>query len=464
MESALVIPFARPANRPAPPLPTASPCVEDWIRDERRAAGDEPDALAALGGVLNALCRFAEAEEVLRLAVVFDPGCVAGWSNLGNVMVERQRFPDAVACFCRALAVQPCHGPTLSNLGVALTACGALADALRFLDLAVACQPDNAESRSNRALALLAAGRWREGFAEYEWRWRTRSKPKLPYPEPRWNGEAFAGRTILLHEEGGFGDTLQLLRYLPMVKARGGTVLLRVRAPLVRLASRAAGVDRVLSWDAPLPAFDVQCPLFSLPHLFDTEPDSVPGAGGYLLPPRAETAIWHRRLDDAMPATGPRPPRVGLVWAGGPHPYARESALADRRRSMTLRALAPLAAARPDAVFFSLQQGEAAVQAAEPPAGMRLVDHAAELRDFDDTAALVAQLDLVVSVDTAVAHLAAAMGKPVWLLSRFDGCWRWLSDRDDSPWYDSVRLFRQPAPFDWEQPVMRMAAALREFK
>ena len=258
-------------------------------------APDDALALANLGGLLNQLCRFDEAGPLLLRAVTLDPSCWTGWSNLGNTMVERQRYGDAVAAFSNALRLHPAHGPTLSNLGVALTAHGAPAQALALLDLAVACEPDNAETRCNRSLALLASGDWIAGFAEYEWRWRTRAKPPHPYRVPLWEGEAFEGRTLLLHDEGGFGDTLQFIRYAALAKAHGGTVVLRVRQPLVTLLSRLPGLDLVVAHDAALPPFDLHCPMFTLPRVFATTPDTVPAAAGYLRLDPAGTAAWRRR-------------------------------------------------------------------------------------------------------------------------------------------------------------------------
>ncbi len=419
---------------------------------------DDALALANLGGLLNQDCRFDEAEPILLQAVALDPSCWTAWSNLGNTMVERQRLDDAIAAFSNALRLHPAHGPTLANLGVALTARGAPAQALTFLDLAAALEPDNAETRCNRALALLANGDWTEGFAEYEWRWRTRAKPPHPYRVPCWEGEGFEGRTLLLHDEGGFGDTLQFIRYAALAKARGGTVVLRVRQPLVALLSRLPELDRVVAHDAPLPRFDLHCPMFTLPRVFGTTPDTVPAAESYLRPNPDGVAAWRQRLELDLPPDpdGYRPMRIGLVWAGGPHPYARESALADRRRSIRLHDLLPLAGVAPGALFYSLQKGEASADALHPPSGLRLIDHTGSIDSFDDTASLVSQLDLVIAVDTSTAHLAAALGRPVWMLSRYDQCWRWLTGRTDTPWYRTMRLYQQPAPFDWTGPIARL--------
>lgn len=426
------------------------------------ACPDDARVLGNLGGVLNELCRFDEAEAVLLRAVALDPAGWGAWSNLGNTMVEQQRFDDAIAAFSNCLRLNPSHAPALANLGVALTARGAPAAALPFLDMAVGLDPQNAETRCNRALALLADGDYRRGFAEYEWRWQTRAKPPHCLPVPLWDGGGFRGRTLLLHDEGGFGDTLQFCRYAPLVKARGGRVVLRARAPLLSVLSRLPGIDAVVEQGQPLPPIDLHCPMFSLPHLIGTTLDTIPFADGYLSTDPARDAAWADLLDADAARLRPnrRPFRVGLVWAGGPHPYNRESALADNRRSLSLAALAPLAQAAPHALFYSVQKGEAAAQAAVPPSGMILIDHSERLHSFDDTASLVSQLDLVIAVDTSTAHLAAALGRPVWMLSRFDQCWRWLTGRTDTPWYRSMRLYQQPEPFDWTIPIARLAADL----
>lgn len=411
-------------------------------------------ALANEGGALNGACRFEEAEAVLTRAVALDPTAWGAWSNLGNTMVEQQRYDDAIACFGRCLRINASHGPAWANLGVALTRRGEPALALRMLDQAVALQPGNAASRCNRALALLAAGDYPQGFAEYEWRLALLAPlaPRLTRV-PLWDGKPLEGRTLLVHGEGGFGDMLQFVRFVPLLRRFGGRVVLQVRRPLLSLLSRLDGIDLVLAEDEALPPVDLRCSVLSLPLRFGTTLGTIPAASGYLVPDEARAQGWRQAWGDA------RVPQVGLVWAGAPHPGVRDVALADRRRSLTFDRLAPLLAL-PDIRFHSLQVGPAADQAASWP---QVADHAADLRSFDDTAALVAALDLVIAVDTSTAHLAGALGRPVWMLSRFDGCWRWLTGRDDTPWYDSMRLYRQTVAGDWTDPVARLATDLRNW-
>ncbi len=428
----------------------------------RKALADTPDdprVLGNYGGLLNEFCRFEEAERACLRAVSLDPACWGAWSNLGNTMVETQRYGDAIAAFGNCLRVNSGHAPALSNLGVAMQAIGEPARAVMFLELAAGLDPDNAETRCNLAQSLLACGDYARGFAEYEWRWRTRAMVPHALNMPRWNGEAFAGRTLLLHEEGGFGDTLQFVRFAALAKARGGRVVLQVRRELAALLSSLSSIDDVVETVESVEA-DLHCPMLSLPFVLNTTVETIPSASGYLTADPSRVQSWRERLSgDASPG-GREPFRVGLVWAGSPRHGFRGAALADRRRSTTLAAFAPLAAA--PATFYSLQVGEASHQAESPPAGLSIIDHTASLASFNDTAALITALDLVIAVDTSTAHLAGALGRPIWMLSRYDQCWRWLAGRDDTPWYASMRLYRQDKPHEWFTPLQRAARDLAQ--
>jgi hypothetical protein len=285
------------------------------------------------------------------------------------------------------------------------------------------------------------------GWEEYEWRWRTprMSAARRDFIQPQWQGEAGEGRRLLIHAEQGFGDTLQFCRYAPMAAARGWRVLLEVQAPLVRLLQCLPGVE-VVGQGETLPAFDAHIALLSLPRIFATRIDTIPAASPYLRANVAGEEAWRARLAD-IPGK-----RVGLAWAGSP------LLLADRQRSVPPRALAPLFAVE-GWYFVSLQKtGPAA------PAEFPLHDFMADAEDFADTAALIANLDLVIAVDSAVAHLAAAMGKPVWLLNRFAPCWRWFGRREDSPWYPTLRIHQQPVPDDWDSVVAEVTLALRGWR
>lgn len=430
---------------------------------------DDVRLLVNLGGALKELGRFEEARPVLLRAVALDPRRFAAWSNLGTVQMELQRYDEAVAAFSNAIRLRTDHVPALAGLGVTLRRSGRPEQARTFLDLAVAADPANPDLRTWRAMAALAAGDYPRGFAEYEWRLHASNvRASLPNA-PTWKGEPLGGRTVLVHGEGGLGDCLQFARYLPLLRARGGRVVVQMPAPLVRLMARLPGVDAVVSNEAPAPAYDLACPVMSLPYAFGTTVETVPFAGGYLEADQTDLAAWRTRLDADLAAwrsrTGraadaPGPLRVGLVWSGGKRPWHLENTLMDRRRSMRLADLAPLGAAGGDVLFYSLQLGDPGPEAAAPPPGLDLVDHTNLIADFADTAALVSHLDLVIAVDTSTAHLAGALGRPVWLLSRFDRCWRWMCGRDDSPWYETMRILAQPAPFDWTTPILQASAAL----
>jgi hypothetical protein len=266
---------------------------------------------------------------------------------------------------------------------------------------------------------------------------------------PRWQGEALGGRTILLDAEQGFGDAIQFLRYAPLVAERGGRVVVRCAPELATLFASTEGVAAVVRRGEALPAFDAVCPLPSLPRVFGTTLENVPARVPYLVPDPGKAAHWRDRL-----AGIPGECKVGLVWA------SQSSHRTAGAKSISLAALAPIGEV-PGARFYSLQKGEAAREAQRPPAGMRITDLAGELRDFSDTAAVLAALDLVISVDTAVAHLAGAMARPTWTLLKFAPDWRWLLGREDCPWYPTMRLFRQAKRDDWQAPVAGLADALR---
>jgi tetratricopeptide (TPR) repeat protein len=371
---------------------------------------------------------------------------------LANCRHDGGEYAAAEALYQQVLALVPGHAGALTSLGNTLAVLGRLDEAIALHDRAVAAAPQDADIRFNRAAALLAAGDFARGWADYEWRLCR------PGEQPRalgalWQGEPLAGRTILLHAEQGLGDTLQFVRYAPLVAERGGRVVLEVQRGLARLLARLSGVAEVVTRGEPLPAYDLHCPLLSLPHRFATTLATVPAEVPYLLADPADVAAWGARL----PADGRL--RVGLVWAGSSHRDDPGAQAIDRRRSLALTELAPLAAV-PGVQFISLQRDAPAEQLRAPPPAFSAFDPMADVHDFADTAALVANLDLVISVDTAVAHLAGALGRQVWLLSRYDGCWRWLAGRDDSPWYPGMRVYRQQRPHHWADVVARLCADL----
>jgi hypothetical protein len=292
-------------------------------------------------------------------------------------------------------------------------------------------------------------GDFGRGWPKFESRWEAvPGMRRAAHAQPLWLGEVpLAGRTILLHAEQGLGDTLQFCRFAAQVHALGARVLLEVQAPLRELMVGLEGVDRVFVQGETLPDFDFQCPLMSLPLALKTSVSGIPAASGYLAGDPLKVALWRERLVDEPVL------RVGVVWSGGFRPHQPVTWEVNERRNMHPRYLALLDA--PGVRLYSLQKGpEAVAQLVDLRAsgwqGPAIIDHTGELPDFSDTAALICNLDLVISVDTSVAHLAGALGKPVWLLNRFDSCWRWMLERVDTPWYSSMRIFRQSAPGDWD--------------
>jgi len=408
-----------------------------------RLAPDEPTHGANLGGALVKLGRVAEAELLLRQVLEKHPGHSGAAAALGSALHGQGRFAQARAYLEQSLSLLPDDPALLLSLGTVAKDLGDLPTAIRHLRRALQLAPRDAIARWNLAVTLLTAGHWREAWPLSEARRHHPDYALANHPGPTWTGQPLEGRTLLVHAEQGRGDVLQLARLLPAVAAWGARLVVECQPELARLIARVPGVAQVVPRGAPLPVYDYQCAMMSLCGPLGVEPDKVPGPPIWLSPDPVEQAAWADRLAGAGL-------RVGLCWAGQPaNPV-------DVRRSLALPVLHPLAAV-PGVRFICLQIGPAAAQVADWPGGMVQAD----LPDFAATAALVANLDLVISVDTAVAHLAGGLGRPVWLLNRFDGCWRWLKDRPDCGWYPGLRQFRQRVPGDWSYPVSLLAARLR---
>jgi tetratricopeptide (TPR) repeat protein len=410
------------------------------------------EARNSAGLALMRLGRNEEAVDEFRIAVEGRPDYVEALSNLGNALRTLLRDEEAIGVYSRALELRPRHVPALIGRAGAYTSLHRTAAAIEGFGAALAVDPGSAEAHFELSLILLRDGRLSEGWSEYEWRWRKAefTSPARGFAQPQWDGtESLAGRTILLHAEQGFGDTIQFCRYAALVRAAGARVVLEVQRPLETLLRGLDGVDALVAQGDPIPDFDVHCPLLSLPRALGTTLDSVPAKRSYLDPPADAAAAWARRLSTD------RAWRVGLAWAG------RRTHTYDRARSLTLAQLSgPLAV--PGIRFYSLHHelGDEDMQrAGEAP---NLAHFGADLAGFDSTAGLAAQLDLVISVDTSLAHLAGALGRPLWLLLAYTPDWRWLLDRDDSPWYPTARLFRQRSPGAWDEVLARVADALRE--
>lgn len=402
--------------------------------------GDPPqgaDALNLAGLAHAGLRRFDLALPAYDAALRLAPDRFDIMSNLGSALVELDRFGDALALFRRAHALAPRNARIVANIANLLDFAGALDDAILAYQTAHTLAPDDAEIGRNRAMALLRAGRLAEGWPLFEHRRRAIDPAEATVPRLG-DLTGLAGKRVLLFHEQGFGDTLQMLRYASLLAGLGADVLVRVPPPLARLAAAVPGVRAVVGEGEAAGALDYQAPLMSLPLIFGTDLGSIPGTVPYLAADPAASAVWGERL-----ARLPRP-WVGLVWAGSPLGGL------DHRRSMRFADMAPILTA--PAGFISLQIGPGAADWA-PPAGAATLDATPWIGDFADTAALIDRLDLLITVDTSVAHLAGGLGRPVWVLDRFSSCWRWLTGRTDSPWYPTLKLLRQPAPGQWQQPV-----------
>jgi tetratricopeptide (TPR) repeat protein len=413
-----------------------------------RLAPDFGAAYVNLACTLRTLGLLEQAQSMAELGVQYLPTVAEAKICLADILHDNSDFARAVTLYRQALDIAPDHPGALSNLGNTLNAMGCLSDALVLHERAVAAVPDEAEFHFSLAAALLAAGNYARGWDEYEWRWRRSQAQPRGFGET-WRGDDLAGRTILLHAEQGLGDTLQFVRYVPLVAERGGRVVLEVQAPLVRLMQNMPGSAKVIARGDVLPDFDTHSPLLSLPRVFATRLDTIPTSLPYLRADPTTAAAWRRKL-----AADHRGLRVGLVWAGSAHSDDPGAHLIDQRRSLIFTDFAPLFDL-PGVHFVSLQMQEYLRQASMLT-DCRVLDPMSAVTDFADTAAIVANLDLVISVDTSVAHLAGALGRRVWLLSRFDGCWRWLKDREDSPWYPGMRIYRQTRPGDWLSVVGRI--------
>jgi Tfp pilus assembly protein PilF len=388
--------------------------------------------------------------EAYQSAVSLAPNFARAHAGIGNALFQQGNLEPACDAYRRALALREDLAGVHSNLGLALADLGQLEIAMKHYRRAIELNPDSADAHNNISLALLLQGQFAEGWMHHEWRWRVQGLPigVRHFERPPWRGEPLNEARILLHAEQGAGDTVQFVRYAPLVVARGGRVLLEVQPELKRFMLTMSGVEQVISRGDPIPVFTRHCPLLSLPLVFGTELDTIPSEVPYLRPDANELENWNARFR-IFPGL-----HVGLVWGGRPEHRV------DRKRSIPLAAFAPLATVD-NVVYFSLQKGPAAAQITEPPAGLVLHDIAADLNDFADTAAAIAALDLVITVDTSVAHVAGALGKRVWILLPHVPDWRWLLDREDSPWYPTARLFRQPMAGAWASVFERVVEELR---
>jgi tetratricopeptide (TPR) repeat protein len=452
------------------------------VNSYQRAVALQPDSSELhchLARVLYQSGALQAAAELYQRALILDPNRYEIYNDLGLVLTNLGNFGAAVEAFRRSLRLNPQSAKTIASLGYMFERKGDLvsaADAYRdavkldpnllaaYLDLGfvlcslgdvdeaadyyrrlLALQPDSAEATANLGLIHLRKGDFARGWAEYESRWKVGTGDERKLAQRRWRGEPLDNKRILIYSEQGLGDTLQFVRYVPLVAARGGHVVLEVQPELRRLLDGTEGA-KVISRGEALPEFARQCPMLSLPLALGTELSTIPAKVPYIHPDPTLVDTWRQRLQGDTR-------RIGLTWSGNPSHHR------DRLRSIPLQQLGPLLNVA-GTTFYSLQVGAGREQLKDLPPGARLIDLGGELKDFADTAAIISNLDLVISIDTAVAHLAGALGKPVWILLN-KGCdWRWFLDREDSPWYPTARLFRQTTAGEWQEVVNRVEREL----
>ncbi len=421
-----------------------------------RAIALRPNFAAAhhtLAIVLRQQNQHQEALTSHQQAIALDPNYAPAHDSLGTTLLELGQLADAIQCHQQAIATRPNFATAHYNLAIAYRILGQIEPALASYDRAIAANPDYADAHVGRAITLLLAGRYPDGFSEYEWRWQAKTSP-IPFPQPQWDGSALKKRPILLFPEQGFGDVIQFIRYAPLVAARGGRVIALCRRPLERLLATVPGITRVIGYDpssdtVDLPDFHCYSPLISLPRLLDTTLDTIPADIPYLSPPADSTVSL---------TADPAAVKIGFVWrAGG----ASSERYPHRRRSCQLTHYQPLIDGLTKAGVACVSLQVDVTPAEQAWLGQHQVqDLSRQLRDFGDTAAAIAQLDLLISVDTAAAHLGGAMGKPVWVMLPIAPDWRWLLHRSDSPWYPTLRLFRQTIPGDWVEVLGQISRAL----
>ena len=413
------------------------------------------------GNALKELKRFEEAVADYEKAINLKPDFAEAYSNLGLAFWKLNRLEEAILNCDKAINIKEDYAIAHFNRGVLFTKLNRLEEAIANYEKAISIDEEYADAYYNKSLLLLLFGEFSKGWELYDWRWRlNKGGPQLRnFAQPLFKGtENLQDKNILIHSEQGLGDSLQFIRYVPLLAAQGAKVIVEVQAQLISLFQNINGISVLLKNGDPLPSFDLHCPMMSLPLAFNTDLSTIPSCPQFVIAV-SKTQYWIDKLGSKVKL------RVGLVWNGGFRPNQADTLEVNERRNLPLEQLKKLKDI--DVEFISLQKGEPAESefrqaVADGWDGPFIHDHVNELKDFSDTAALVMNLDLVIAVDTSTAHLAATLGKPVWLLNRYDTCWRWLLDREDSPWYPSIKIYRQPSWGDWDSVMQRVRSDLIE--
>jgi Flp pilus assembly protein TadD len=418
--------------------------AESMARRATELAPASASFINTVGVILKKQHRFDEAMQCFRRTAELDPNFIPVHTNIGLILQMNGDYAAAEAAHRRSVELDPTYVTALHNLANLLMDAGKLDEALEVFRRAVTQRPGDAEIHTHRALCMLMAGQFDLGWDEYEWRMQMRSQlAKHSLKTALWDGRGYEGQTLLVYHEQGFGDVIQCARYLPQVKARGGTLVMACAPPIGRLMEQVEGVDKVITSDAEIPRHDFKCPVMALPRLFNARIGNIPAATPYV-----------KGAPGLVLPGGEGTKRVGIAWAGS---ATHDN---DHRRSMPAAELAPLLAV-PGVTFYSLQFGNRAVELEEAGLKGKMIELGDEtLGDFFQTAGFIEQLDLVITIDTVTAHLAGALNKPTWLLLAFSSDFRWLRGPSDTPWYPSMKLYRQKQPMRWREPIAQVAADL----
>ena len=420
--------------------------AEEAYRSVLQENPEHPDALHLLGTIAFRAGKASDAVALIRRAIAITPSNPNYFNNCGPPLRMLGRFEEAAASYRECLRLDPCHPEAWYNLGKTFSDAGRPAEAVTAYNRQLELHPNHLSTQWNRSLANLLLGNFQDGWREYEMRWEATPFKRRQFPHPAWSGEDLDGKTLLIHAEQGLGDTIQMLRYATLAADRGARVVVECQPELICLAASTPGVTAVIARGEALPAFDFEIPTMSLPLAFGTILETIPNKIPYIHAEAERISKWKTRLEKLPPTR-----KLGLVWAGG------EKNPNNAKRSISLSDFNPLSKI-PGIEWISLQKGPAAAQSGS--AAFSIHDWTNELHDFADTAALVECLDGVVTVDTAVAHLAGALGKPVWILIPMAPDFRWLMDRADSPWYPTARLIRQRTHGAWSDAVENLATEL----
>lgn len=407
---------------------------------------DDPVLLGNLGVALRAQDKNKAAEACYRRAIAVKPDNAGIWSNLGNVLRRLGQLKESVACHRKAIDLDRKFLDAYYNLGLVLQDIGKLDEAIRFFNHCLKFKPDDHRISWDKSLALLTKGDFIGGFELYEYRWKREEITRRHFRQPLWDGSPLNGKTIFVYAEQGFGDTLNFCRYLPLLAEAGGKVLFECQPELVSLLEGMEGISEIFSGEGRLPDFDVQTPLLSLPMIMKHDVQSIPRECPYILPPAQSGFQVHVPEGTKL--------KVGIVWAGKP------THKNDHNRSVSVENFMVFASL-PGVVLYSLQKGIETEQREDSGCGMLVRDLGSGCDDFADTAKVMGQLDLIITVDTSVAHLAGALNIPVWVAIPYNADWRWMRKRNDSPWYPSMTLFRQKKPGDWTSVFSSMLTVLK---